>query len=302
MIITPSKCILFGEHAVVYGYRAISIPINIYSKINIYENNENTIKINLNNLNKSIKLDYNLTFNDKDFSYVIKAIELFSENYLDRLDKGFVLDIYSEIPISCGLGSSASITVGTIKALSKFFNVNLSNEEVAYLSYLVEKEVQGKASRTDTATIALRKALEIKNNNIKEVPKRFNNFLKKCKFLILYVEERKKRTAELVTEVAKKENKEEIFKEIDNLVDIAYRTNDFEEFGNLLYRNHILLDKLNISTPKINKVVEIANKYSYGAKLTGAGGGGCVIVLVDEDKKDILIDKLREKVIKIFSV
>ncbi|ADC68868.1 mevalonate kinase [Methanocaldococcus sp. FS406-22] len=305
IIETPSKVILFGEHAVVYGYRAISMAIDLTSTIEIREIDRNEIILNLNDLNKSLRLNLedikNINPNNfGDFKYCLCAIKN-TLNYINIEPKtGFEINISSKIPISCGLGSSASITIGTIRAVSEFYDKELKDNEIAKLGYTVEKEIQGKASITDTSTITYRGILEIKNNKPKKIKGNFEEFLKSCKFLIVYVEERKKKTAELVNEVAKIENKDEIFKEIDKIIDKALKVNSKEEFGKLMTKNHELLKKLNISTPKIDRVVDIGNRFGFGAKLTGAGGGGCVIILVNEEKEKELIKMLNKENVKIF--
>ena len=53
---TPSKVILFGEHAVVYGYRAIAMAIDLTSTVEIKRLDDKII-LNLNDLNKSLRLD-----------------------------------------------------------------------------------------------------------------------------------------------------------------------------------------------------------------------------------------------------
>ena len=198
------------------------------------------------------------------------------------------------------MGSSASITIGVIKAVSRFYDRELKDDEIAKLGYTVEKEVQGKASVTDTSTITYRGILEIKNNKPRKIKGKFEEFLKSCRFLVVYVEERKKKTAELVNEVAKLEYKDDIFKEIDKIIDKALKVDSKEEFGKLMTKNHELLKRLNISTPKIDRVVNIGNKFGFGAKLTGAGGGGCVIILVDENREGELLKELNNENVEIF--
>jgi len=302
---TPSKVILFGEHAVVYGYRAVSMAIDLTSTVEIKKIEKNEIILNLNDLNKSLRLSLddikNINSNNfNDFKYCLCAIKN-TLNYLNIEPKyGFEINIKSNIPISCGLGSSASITIGTIRAVSEFYNKELKDEEIAKLGYTVEKEIQGKASITDTSTITYRGILEIKNNKFRKIEGDFEEFLKSCKFLVVYVEERKKKTAELVNEVAKVEYKDEIFKEIDEIIGKALKADSKEEFGKLMTKNHGLLKKLNISTPKIDRVVDIGNKFGFGAKLTGAGGGGCVIILVNEEREKELIKILNKENVRIF--
>ena len=125
-------------------------------------------------------------------------------------------------------------------------------------------------------------------------------FIKRCKFLVCYCEKRKKKTSELVNEVAKHKNKDEIFRKIGDIVEKSKNTLNKNEFGKLMSMNHNLLKELGISTPKLDEVVEIGKTYGYGAKLTGAGGGGCVIILVDESKEDDLINELKERDIEYF--
>ena len=268
---TPSKVILFGEHAVVYGYRAIAMAIDLISTVEIKKIGGNEIILNLNDLNKSLRLDLedkyaylllnkeitsflrlnlddirninpnNFPNNFNDFKYCLCAIKN-TLNYLDIEPKiAFEINISPKIPVSCGLGSSASITIGVIKAVSRFYDRELKDDEIAKLGYTVEKEVQGKASVTDTSTITYRGILEIKNNKPRKIKGKFEEFLKSCRFLVVYVEERKKKTAELVNEVAKLEYKDDIFKEIDKIIDKALKANSKEEFGKLLTKNHELL-------------------------------------------------------------
>lgn len=46
--------------------------------------------------------------------------------------------------------------------------------------------------------------------------------------------------------------------------------------------NHKLLSILGVSCKELNKLVDVALPYSYGAKLTGSGGGGCMVALTDD--------------------
>ena len=50
-------------------------------------------------------------------------------------------------------------------------------------------------------------------------------------------------------------------------------------------KNHKLLAILGVSSPELQKLVDAATPYSYGAKLTGGGGGGSMIALTDKPEK-----------------
>src|SRR5918992_6173047 len=66
----------------------------------------------------------------------------------------------------------------------------------------------------------------------------------------------------------------------------ALRDSDFDEFGRLMYASHASLrDDYEVSTPELDTFVETAQQHgARGARLTGAGFGGCAIALVPEDE------------------
>jgi mevalonate kinase len=310
IIKTPSKIILFGEHAVVDGYGAISMAIDLKTtgKISFNDTVGNKIIINLKNLNKNISIDVgelphiNINDYENDLKYVVCSLKntvnyligrnLINLNNLNNL-KSFELDISSDIPVSCGLGSSASVIITVIKSFLIANNIHLADDEISKIAHSVEKDVQGRASITDTATITYGGILKIKDNKIESIKNsKLYNILKSCNFLIVHAELRKRKTAELVNDVAKHPKKDEIFKSIGDIVENLESINGKEELGKLMVQNHELLRELGVSTEKLDKVVEIGKKYGYGAKLSGAGGGGVAIILVDENKKEMLLKKL----------
>jgi mevalonate kinase len=69
-------------------------------------------------------------------------------------------------------------------------------------------------------------------------------------------------------------------REISTGVARALRNGNDEDLGALMYQNHDLLRKIGVSHPKLDHLVEVARREgALGAKLTGAGGGGCIIVI-----------------------
>jgi len=306
---TPSKIILFGEHAVVDGYPAISMALDLKTTGEIEENFD-TISIDLVDLNEIFEITPELIKNLEisNFSpalkYVICAVKsvIFYLSEFKNLKeiKPFKLKLYSEIPLSCGLGSSASVVVTVIRSISNFYGIELDNDETINLAYSVEKEVQGRASVTDTATISLGGMIEIINGEYKPMPKDLEEFIKTCKFLVVNVEERTRKTAELVHDVSKHPEKEQIFEEIGNIIQKVRQVTEKAELGKLMNENHELLRKFGISTEKLDLVAKAGQKYGYGGKLTGAGGGGSAIILLKEDQNELLNELKKIGVIGIY--
>jgi galactokinase len=76
----------------------------------------------------------------------------------------------------------------------------------------------------------------------------------------------------------------------------ALRARDFEELGRLMYASHASMrDDFEISTRELDAFVELAEATgAHGARLTGAGFGGCAIALVRTGKTDELARAARE--------
>ncbi|MDO9085522.1 MAG: galactokinase [Anaerolineaceae bacterium] len=73
------------------------------------------------------------------------------------------------------------------------------------------------------------------------------------------------------------------------------KTNDLDEFGKLMQDSHnSLRDLYEVSTPELDLLVSIANnqKGCYGARLTGAGFGGCIVSLVEKDSANEFVKEL----------
>ena len=209
IIKTPSKIILFGEHAVVDGYGAISMAIDLKTTGKVSFNNiKNKIIINLKNLNKNISIDVgelpyiNINDYENDLKYVVCSLKntvnyLIERNLINLNNlKSFELDISSDIPVSCGLGYSASVIITVIKSFLIANNIHLADDEISKMAHSVEKEVQGRASITDTATITYGGILKIKDNKIESIKNsKLYDILKSCNFLIVHAELRKRKTS-----------------------------------------------------------------------------------------------------------
>jgi galactokinase len=77
----------------------------------------------------------------------------------------------------------------------------------------------------------------------------------------------------------------------------ALREEDFATFGRLMYDSHLSMrDDFEISTPELDTFVEAARETgALGARLTGAGFGGCAIALIAEAAAEPLTDSARHR-------
>jgi len=279
----PGKGILFGEHAVVYGKPSIVGAIDRRIHVNLETRDDHMINI------KSNVKPFEFTFPLDDiesaegFPYIQKAISA----AFGKIGKksGLDIEISSDFPPASGLGSSAAVSIATIKAVYEATDSTITNKELAALGHIVEFEVQGAASPTDTAIATFGGILFIEPG-IGEY-KRIKGQLplvvgctgieRSTKALVDGVRALKAKTPERIDGIM--DSIEKITRDAKN------RIENGEEIGELMNINHGLLSELGVSSSNLERLVNAARGAgAKGAKLTGAGGGGCMIAYAPENK------------------
>ncbi len=287
----PGKLMLFGEHSVVYGMPCIVTAVNQRMHVKIQKMKGDLIIINapevkINNFSISIsdlgKIEY-----PKEVKFVLKSIEVYFNKY--KVSSGLKITTHSEFSNLFGFGSSSAVTVCMINALSEIFNIEVSNKSLFDIAYKTVLSVQGVGSGFDLAVAVsggtiyfIKGGKIIRPINVGRLP------------LIVGYTGIKADTATLVRRVSEdyKKNKkkiEEIFNSVTKIVNKSRSLlvlKDYVKLGELMNENQKLLYRLGVSIPKLDKLTKAAtDAKAYGAKLSGAGGGDCMIALAD--KKDV---------------
>ena len=116
-------------------------------------------------------------------------------------------------------------------------------------------------------------------------------------------------TDEVVSKVKKYKEENETFVSMCNKeeklignVSNALNTNDLVSLGKAMSQNQEYLEKIRVSNEKLRSMINTAKITAYGAKITGAGNGGCIIALTDESNRQQTIDNLGNKGYECFSV
>ncbi|MGP8321355.1 MAG: mevalonate kinase [Methanosarcinaceae archaeon] len=269
----PGKIYLFGEHAVVYGEHAICCAVDLRTRVQV-------------ELGESVRIESVLGKTGIDIGihpYVSTVIERMKEF---ASIKGVSIKIDSDIPVGSGVGSSAAVTVATIAALNTLFNCKLTIEEIAKLGHEVETQIQGVASPTDTYVSTM--------GGVVMVPQRKKLEHIDCGIVVGNTNVLSS-TKELVANVAKLRNSYpqiigpilSIIGSISKIGEELVINSDYLAIGNLMNINHGLLDSVDISSIELSSLVYAArNSGAFGAKITGAGGGGCMVALVDRSRID----------------
>ncbi len=262
----PGKVYLFGEHAVVYGETAIACAVELRTRVRA-------------ELSDSIIIQSQIGRTGIDFEkhpYISSVIEKMNE--ITSIE-GVFLEVDSDIPVGSGLGSSAAATIACIGALNELFGCGLSLEEIAKTGHEIEIRVQGAASPTDTYVSTF--------GGVVTIPERRKLRIPDCGIVIgdtgIFSS-----TKELVANVRKlRESYPELIEplmasigRISKIGESLVMAGDYPSIGKLMDVNQGLLDALGVNILELSRLIYSARKAgAYGAKITGAGGGGCMVAL-----------------------
>lgn len=292
----PGKIALFGEHAVVYGKPAIVSSIDKRIYVTTEERSDDDIKISAMDLHIPgviltyskdgglPKVETNFSRVEEAISYVQKGVCLAAEYCGKR--KGVNVEVRSEMPVGAGLGTSAALSVATAYAYIALLGGEIKRESLADLGHKIEVAVQGSASPMDTAVATFGGLLQITPSPTGPSIERIG--IDQIPGLVIGYTARETTTAELLKRVRSlrssfPEAVESIMSAIGSVVSASRRAlekGDLVSLGELMNINHGLLESLGVSTKRLNDMVYSA-RYAgaLGSKLTGAGGGGCMIAL-----------------------
>ncbi|MCL1978644.1 MAG: mevalonate kinase [Methanomassiliicoccaceae archaeon] len=277
----PGKFVILGEHAVVYGKPAIALAINKRFHLSMRRDNE----FKINNEATDIRANPHMRY-------------ISSKN--DMLPVSVHID--SKIPTGSGLGSSAALSVTFSAAMRTLCGMSLDEEEIAKEAFEAEFFSQGRGSPMDTSISAHGYGIALnapaaeedllwkitKNEHAWNISKMD---VPPMTFVIGNTGIRAA-TGPLVEKVRKYKDSNRFAADmVDEIGRItlegmeALRKNDVVGLGELMTKDHKLLSILGVSSNELNKLVGASLPYSYGAKLTGSGGGGSMVALTDQPDK-----------------
>lgn len=343
----PGKCILFGEHAVVYGHPAVAVAIDQRISLKIQPSPNNLWLLDGSSLNMNRN----------------PHIKGLIEKLWPEKDGAPALSIHikGNIPRASGLGSSASLSVAFAAALRmargrwvsktdelqqqhwlEGFGSSITNtepydnspgfftteyqddmshitskdsvdyDECAILAHSVEAAAQqGRASPMDSSTcshggiviisdvvepsidylyqrtLAMKDATRQWHIHNMSPPSNSDDV-----YLVIGNTGVHAPTGKQVAKVADMLQQDPSrMKEIDTIGQIARRgikalkEGDFAAVGRTMTENQLMLSSIGVSSPELDNLIKAASPSSLGAKLTGAGGGGCMVALTRNPKE-----------------
>ena len=295
----PGKVILFGEHFVVYGVKAILCSIN--KRVTVTAEKTSERKISINSDIGNLILEPNKLISE--INSPLKPFYYLANKAIKNQDTGIEIKIKSEIPLGAGLGSSSACCVAGAAAIFKLFE-DVSKERILELAIEAERTIFENTSGADCTVCTYGGIIEYgKKQGFKKIEDEPN-------FQLVIVNSNIEHSTESMVSGVKAfviKNKEEFSKLLNQeskLVEDVLKLlkeNNPEELGEKINQNQKYLEAIGISNNQLKKMTEIGQKTAFGAKITGSGGGGCIFALTNESNVEQSLKEFKDKNFECFS-
>jgi mevalonate kinase len=283
----PAKIILCGEHAVVYGSPAIAIPLSQLRVTATIHTTDKIFQI------MSLQTGETLTLVDHaDHPFVVLCLGICQQL------NGLRIEIDSAVPPGSGFGSGAAVATAIVRVLYAYMSQTVSLDEINALVYKTEQYFHGTPSGIDNTVIVHEKPIFfVKDQGFEPF------FVGKPLNFVIANSGSKAATRETVGAVRERHQAEpqatqalfNRISEIGRAARAAIADGNPYVLGPLLTENHDLLKKLDVSSDKLNRLVEAALQAgALGAKLSGAGRGGNMIALVTDETQVSVLSALQK--------
>lgn len=285
----PGKLMLFGDHAVVHDYPCIVTAIDQRMTVRITQVDNQEFNVSAPDVDLAEYTKPLTELGERDIPKAVRFLETAYRIFLERYpqENGIKVQTKSEFSSSFGFGSSSAVTAAFVWALTENYEIPLSYKELFDICYKTVLEVQGVGSGFDIASAIwggtiyyVKPASVVEALSAEHLP------------LIVGYTGIKADTATLVKMVNEEKRNnprkiDSIFREIGSITILArqaIQANDWIRVGILMDQSQELLAQLSVSSVELDNLILAARKAdAYGAKLSGAGGGDCMIAVASKE-------------------
>jgi len=290
--VASGKVILLGEHAAVYDKHVLAVPLPDAIRARVRETDRQArIRIPAWGVEQVIG-------GRETSPGAAAAIQLVMRE-LGVADRLFDIVVDARIPAAMGLGASASLAVAIIRAFDRSLGLSLDDRAVDALAFECEKLAHGTPSGIDNNLATYGEpVLYTRSTATRTRPIR----LAETPPLVVAASGRPGMTKEMVAGVRRRCEANErlygtLFDEIDDLAvagAVALRDRDYTTLGSMMNVCQGFLNAIEVSTPELERMIDIARRAgAAGAKLTGSGGGGSIVALCP-GREDAVAGALRD--------
>ncbi len=308
--IAPGKLILSGEHSVVYGQPALAMAIDRSAQTILCPQDDGTVSFHVQGIESGesytlralqdfrdrVKSNYQLFLDGKlgIRDVLAKPVDLFKYGYIltldalhHKIDEGLCMKIRSNIPMGCGLGSSAATVLSELRAVGHYLRVDFKPSWYYDFSIEVEKMQHGFPSGVDSYISLNGGCARFQNGEAVSVP------LPQMQMFLVETGTPESTTGECVVQVNKNFAESLIWSEFGDVtraMESGICANNAEIVRALVRENHKLLCKIGVVPERVQQFIAELEMYGGAGKICGAGSirgdaGGVMLVLADQMPK-----------------
>ncbi len=298
----PAKLFLLGEHAVVFDGTCIITAVSARLFVSLTTHPESTLildapDVGLENYQKPMRDVVAIPEKTGNSRFVESCIAVFNEHY--PIHDGLHITTRSEFNKDLGIGSSSAVVAATLFGLAQFYEVELSPMDLLELGVKAIQQVQNLGSGADLAVAIYGGTIYYENRQ----PRVIETLPIENLPIFAVWSGKKVSTVNLVQEVRRLYEHQPnivptIIETILNIVEVgrtAFAEQDWVQVGELMNIQQGLLEALGVNTASLADIVFTAHEVgALGAKLSGAGGGDCAVILAEPTELETVQNKLRE--------
>lgn len=303
----PTKLILLGEHTLLYGSRAVSIPMSQQTTVSISDNTSGGVRV-ISSLPLDSVTDRRLTH---QVNYVMERLGAKPTNGIDT-------KINLNASPGVGMGVSASLAVAMVRAIAAHFKKPLSREQLLDLVEALEIMNHGSPSGIDHTTIIHNQPVILESKRGRQqlmpAPELSGNKITDSLY-IMHTGTPQETTKEMIELVAKlyvraPRKVQRLAKAIDALfpgLQSALKDGNNKELIKIINTAGRILEQLQVVSRPVMQLSNDIRRAGGAAKISGGGGrqqgsGMLIVFLQDYNKLTQLADQYKMQLMPINQV
>ncbi len=289
------KAIIVGEHAVVYGARAVAMPVsNLRMAISLTRTDKK---------DRSGRPQVRMLIGGRPANAHLQGVV---EDAFDVLGiSPFAIDIegHSTVMVGAGLGSSASLCVVVLKAIAAAAGKTLATSELANFGNQLERRFHGNPSGLDTAAVATEQVIAFRKGERPEILRvKSPTGVNQWRFALIDSGIRSSTLSMIQVAAPYFQNSQHgeahvaAFDRLAQQVIAGLGTGDQNQVADGMKEAGHRLDEAGVVSEPLRHLIKQSLAVGcVAAKPTGAGGGGCILALLDQSDADLQLTKLKER-------
>lgn len=307
-----------GEHAVLYGRPCLVMAVDPRMRLTAELTNEPALLLDAPDVHVA---GYKKSLSELGKGEIPKGamfVEIAVKNLLDKYPskQGINIATQSEFSSQFGFGSSSASTICALKALSELSGQKLDSRQLFDLAYKTVLDIQGSGSGFDVAaaiyggvlyfftggkTITQLRYRPVRRSSY-EGGESSDQTMPDIPLVVGYTGI-KVDSKTMISEIAEKtkaypEKINRIYDAIAKITEEARQKiieGDWKRLGKLMDFNQEYLRDLGVSSERLEALISAAKHAgAWGAKLSGAGGGDCMIALAASGKREAVSSAIKK--------